>query len=58
MDEPVHIPTVCRETPELGEKTVTNNGIYVAEDDGYLGYSQVTVEVPTEMPPDAQGHDF
>ena len=27
-------------------KTVTNNGVYNAEDDHVLGYSQVTVQVP------------
>lgn len=29
----------------LGTKTITKNGVYKAEDDGYKGYSQVNVQV-------------
>lgn len=36
--------------PVLGEKNIINNGIYNAEDDGYDGYSQVSVAV-TSPPP-------
>lgn len=35
----------------LGTKSITANGTYSASGDGYDGYSQVTVNVPTVTPP-------
>lgn len=34
----------------LIEKTITENGTYSAEDDGYVGYSDVVVNTPTKLP--------
>ena len=41
--DPLDIPDI---DISLIEKTITENGTYSAEDDGYVGYSDVTVNVP------------
>ena len=38
------------DSAELGTKTITTNGTYSAEDDGYDGYSEVTVNVSGSSP--------
>lgn len=46
----IHIPECKGEDCDLGEKTITENGTYNAEDDNYDGYYQVTVNVPSQAP--------
>lgn len=46
----IHIPECKGEDCDLGEKTITENGTYNAEDDNYDGYNQVTVNVPSQAP--------
>jgi hypothetical protein len=41
--DPLDIPEI---DISVIEKTITENGTYSAEDDGYVGYSDVTVNVP------------
>lgn len=43
--------------PELQSKTATQNGV-VSPDPGYYGLSQVTVDVPTQTLPSANGQNF
>lgn len=46
QDNPYVDPTdVSAQAMKVGPKTITANGIYSAEDDGYTGYSEVTVNV-------------
>lgn len=54
-----HYPFIAQQNPyvdptnvsaqamKVGSKTIATNGVYSAEDDGYTGYSEVTVHVPT-----------
>lgn len=42
--DPLDIPDI---DISLIEKTITQNGTYSAEDDGYVGYSDIVINVPT-----------
>ena len=44
-NKPAKIPECKGGDCDLGEKAITENGTYTASDDGYDGYSEVTVDV-------------
>jgi hypothetical protein len=41
--DPLDIPDI---DISVIEKTITSNGTYSAEDDGYVGYSDVVINIP------------
>ena len=51
-DCPFKVKVKGGDEPVLGTKTVGENGTYYAQDDGYDGYSEFTVEVPPPAPLD------
>lgn len=42
---------------QLGTKYITQNGVYLASDDGYYAFSSVTVSVPTNTGVTGEGED-